>query len=235
MHRFDRGFDILNPSDQYALIFLPGLLTGRMFDLGIFKVPFAIASVVLVASCFIAAECTKYWHFLLVQGIVLGVSPDPPTQLSTQSFEHLTVGMRHHFQSRARSGRSLVQETTRACVWLVCSWVCNWWNRLAYRGTQAYTNGWVRRSEDITFLSLNVQNCFHDSFKWTMRILGFILLVMMAIPNLTLSRRLPAKRVSGGVFNWRVFKTPAFSLYSVAIWTTFVALYTGGYFGRIIL
>ncbi|KAL0065432.1 hypothetical protein AAF712_007496 [Marasmius tenuissimus] len=61
-------------SIQYALIFLPGLLTGRLFDIGIFKIPFAIASAVIVASCFIIAECTKHWHFLLVQGILFGLA-----------------------------------------------------------------------------------------------------------------------------------------------------------------
>ncbi|KAE9398815.1 MFS general substrate transporter [Gymnopus androsaceus JB14] len=61
-------------SVQYALVFLPGLVTGRMFDIGIFKLPYAIASLVLVATSFLTAQCTEYWQFLLCQGIALGLA-----------------------------------------------------------------------------------------------------------------------------------------------------------------
>ena len=58
---------------QYALVFLPGLVMGRLFDIGIFKLPYAIASVLLVATSFLTGQCTQYWQFLLCQGIALGV------------------------------------------------------------------------------------------------------------------------------------------------------------------
>ncbi|KAJ7504172.1 major facilitator superfamily domain-containing protein [Mycena galericulata] len=61
-------------SIQYSLVFLPGLLTGRLFDLGYFKLPFLAASTLLVLSTFLVAQCTQYWHFLLCQGIVTGLS-----------------------------------------------------------------------------------------------------------------------------------------------------------------
>ncbi|KAK7057637.1 MFS domain-containing protein [Favolaschia claudopus] len=61
-------------SIQYSLIFIPGLVTGHYFDRGIFKVPFLVASVVLVVATFLCAECTKYWHFLLCQGFATGIS-----------------------------------------------------------------------------------------------------------------------------------------------------------------
>ncbi|KAF9242043.1 MFS general substrate transporter [Melanogaster broomeanus] len=60
-------------SVQYALVFLPGLVMGRLFDLGYFKVPYFAASCLLVFSNFIIAECTKYWQFLLAQGIGIGL------------------------------------------------------------------------------------------------------------------------------------------------------------------
>ncbi|KAI0636526.1 MFS general substrate transporter [Trametes polyzona] len=59
---------------QYALIFLPGLVVGRVFDMGWTKTPMAIASAIVVAVMFLTAECTKYWHFLLCQGILLGLA-----------------------------------------------------------------------------------------------------------------------------------------------------------------
>jgi MFS family permease len=54
------------------LVFLPGLIFGRLFDLGHFKIPFALASSLLVVSTFLAAECKEYWQFLLCQGIATG-------------------------------------------------------------------------------------------------------------------------------------------------------------------
>ena len=55
-------------------MFIPGLVTGRMFDMGIFKIPFAVASAWLVAATFLVAECKEYWQFLLCQGLVTGVN-----------------------------------------------------------------------------------------------------------------------------------------------------------------
>jgi MFS transporter, MCT family, solute carrier family 16 (monocarboxylic acid transporters), member 10 len=49
---------------------------GRVFDLGYLKVPFFLGSLSLVLSTFIIAQCTKYWHFLLAQGFLVGVRVD---------------------------------------------------------------------------------------------------------------------------------------------------------------
>ncbi|KAI8982815.1 MFS general substrate transporter [Trametes punicea] len=61
-------------SIQYALVFLPGLIVGRIFDMGWTKTPLGLASAVLVAVTFLTAECTQYWQFLLCQGIALGLA-----------------------------------------------------------------------------------------------------------------------------------------------------------------
>ncbi|KAF7309935.1 MFS domain-containing protein [Mycena indigotica] len=60
-------------SVQYSLVFLPGLLTGRLFDLGYFKIPYATASILLVVLTFLVGQCTQYWHFILCQGIAIGL------------------------------------------------------------------------------------------------------------------------------------------------------------------
>ncbi len=44
-----------------------------MFDLGYFKVPFLVGSVVLIVATFLTAHCHEYWHFLLCQGVTIGV------------------------------------------------------------------------------------------------------------------------------------------------------------------
>ncbi|KAG2150667.1 MFS general substrate transporter [Suillus bovinus] len=57
----------------YALVYLPSFATGRLFDLGYFKIPFFAASCVLVACTFLIAECTQFWQLFLTQGVGLGV------------------------------------------------------------------------------------------------------------------------------------------------------------------
>ncbi|PBL02118.1 MFS general substrate transporter [Armillaria gallica] len=61
-------------SVQYALVFMPSVVTGRMFDIGYFKAPLLFASILLVLATFLVAECTQYWHFLLCQGFTIGLS-----------------------------------------------------------------------------------------------------------------------------------------------------------------
>ncbi|KAI0748396.1 MFS general substrate transporter [Daedaleopsis nitida] len=61
-------------SVQYALVFIPGLVVGRVFDMGYTKLPLFCASVVLVAATFLTAQCTQYWQFLLCQGVALGIA-----------------------------------------------------------------------------------------------------------------------------------------------------------------
>ena len=58
---------------QYALVLLPAVAVGRIFDLGHFRVPFFLGSVALVVGMFLVAECKEYWQFLLVHGILVGV------------------------------------------------------------------------------------------------------------------------------------------------------------------
>ncbi|KAK0193029.1 major facilitator superfamily domain-containing protein [Armillaria mellea] len=61
-------------SIQYSLVFLPGLLAGRLFDLGYFRPLFASCSVLLVAATLLVAECHKYWQLLLCQGFAVGLA-----------------------------------------------------------------------------------------------------------------------------------------------------------------
>ncbi|KAI0754237.1 MFS general substrate transporter [Daedaleopsis nitida] len=70
----------MSPSDiawigsvQYALMFMPGLAFGRLFDMGYLRMPVFLASVLLVACTFLTAECTEFWQFLLCQGFGIGL------------------------------------------------------------------------------------------------------------------------------------------------------------------
>ncbi|KAF9532831.1 MFS general substrate transporter [Crepidotus variabilis] len=61
-------------SIQYALMFLPGLIVGRLFDQGYLRAVYLPSSAVIVIATFLVAECKEYWHFLLCQGIAIGLA-----------------------------------------------------------------------------------------------------------------------------------------------------------------
>jgi len=59
---------------QYALLHLPGLPSGRIFDLGYFRPLLLTSLAAATIGNFLVAECTEYWHFVLCQGVLLGIS-----------------------------------------------------------------------------------------------------------------------------------------------------------------
>lgn len=59
---------------QYSLIFLPGIITGRLFDAGHFRSLLTGASILYIVAGFLLAECRHYWQFLLCQGVALGLA-----------------------------------------------------------------------------------------------------------------------------------------------------------------
>ncbi|KAI0797521.1 MFS general substrate transporter [Abortiporus biennis] len=61
-------------SIEYALIFIPGLLSGRLFDMGHFKVMLLVSSAIVVTATFLIAQCKEYWQFLLCQGFAVGLA-----------------------------------------------------------------------------------------------------------------------------------------------------------------
>ena len=64
---------LIGSHGQYALVFFPSLISGRLFDIGYVRLPLLIASVNLVLCTLLVAECHEYWHFLLCQGFGVGV------------------------------------------------------------------------------------------------------------------------------------------------------------------
>ncbi|TEB39436.1 MFS general substrate transporter [Coprinellus micaceus] len=62
-------------------------------------------------------------------------------------------------------------------------------------------------------------------FKWTMRIIGFVLLAVLGSAILLMKRRLPGRKVAGGLFNWRAFRYAPFSVYCLSAFVTFQGVY----------
>lgn len=59
---------------QYALVYLPGLVAGRLCDLGYFNHTLCISSAILIVAVVLTAECKEFWQLLLCQGLLTGIS-----------------------------------------------------------------------------------------------------------------------------------------------------------------
>ena len=70
-------------------MFTPGVLVGRLFDLGHFRLPYFVGSMGIVTTTLLVAECKQYWQFLLVQGVLFGVGV--PKLLAHPSFRFLIL------------------------------------------------------------------------------------------------------------------------------------------------
>lgn len=87
-------------SIQYSLIFVPGIIVGRFFDIGYFRLPFMTANAALILATFLVAECTAFWQVLLCQGILTGfacgVMFSPLLAVLSHWFDkkrHLAIGL----------------------------------------------------------------------------------------------------------------------------------------------
>lgn len=166
---------------------MPACIAGRLFDVGHFKLPFCLGSVIFVLSLFIIAECKEYWQFLLVHGFLVGIACGtclaPTFAVIGQWFEK-------------KRGRAV------CCA--------------ALGGTIGGT----------LFPIITRQLIPKVGFSWTMRIIGCIVLILMGIACLTLRRRLPPKDVVGSLFNPKVLKSPAFSIYCISSLIMYLGIFT---------
>ncbi|KAF5364699.1 hypothetical protein D9758_005554 [Tetrapyrgos nigripes] len=174
-------------SVQYMMVFLPAVVSGRLFDIGWFKVPYFAASCLLVVATILVGQCTQFWHFLLCQGFAIG--------LATGMIYGPTMGVIGHWFKRKRGmamGLTAVGSSAGGTVFPIAA----------------------RKLIPLV------------GFPWTMRILGFMLLFVLVIANLSLARRLPPKNLKGGLFNPKAFKDIPYAVYTVASVLVFFGLYT---------
>jgi MCP family monocarboxylic acid transporter-like MFS transporter 10 len=148
---------------QYALVYLPALAMGRLFDLGYFKIPCFAASCVLVACTFITAECTTYWQFFLVQGFGMGIC-------CGIIISPALVVVSHWFSSKRRGfalGVTAVGSSSGSTVFPAAAQ-----KLIPLIGLVRTGGGTVRvRSYNIRF-------------KWTVRVFGFMLVIALGIANI---------------------------------------------------
>ncbi|KAG7087329.1 hypothetical protein E1B28_013304 [Marasmius oreades] len=61
-------------SVQYALVFTPSMIVGRLSDKGYYHSLSIFFSVTLFLATLLLAQCTAYWHFLICHGFMTGLS-----------------------------------------------------------------------------------------------------------------------------------------------------------------
>lgn len=142
---------------------------GPLFDRYGSRILLLVGSILQVLTFFLLAECTKYWHFMLVYGLIGGIAG---ALISTVALAVLA----HWFDKR----RGLASGIT-----FVGSSICGIMFSLTLRETlvegQTDALGW----------------------KWSARILGFIILFLMTVGNLTIRERLPSRK-DGAMINLKV-------------------------------
>ncbi|KDQ19991.1 hypothetical protein BOTBODRAFT_142625 [Botryobasidium botryosum FD-172 SS1] len=172
---------------QYSLVFFPGLITGRLFDIGHLRLITVPASILHVIAVFLTAECKTYWQFLLCQGLAIGITSGLLWGPAIPVVSHWFLKKRSRVYGVVAIGSSIggtvLPIATRKLIPLV-------------------------------------------GFRWTVRILGFILLGMLTIANLTMRRRLPARPVDGGLLNLRAFKFAPYTIWCISTIFTLLGLYT---------
>ncbi|KAI0716985.1 MFS general substrate transporter [Earliella scabrosa] len=184
----------MSPSDiawigsvQYSLMFMPGLVLGRLFDMGYLRIPVFLASVLLVVCTFLTTECTEFWQFLLCQGFGIGLG-------------------------------SGVVFTAASGV------VPHWFHKNLGLAFACMASG---SSIGGTIFPIILKNLIeHQSFAWTLRIMGFIVAAFLIVLNLTIARRLPPNPHPGPFIHLAMFKSAPYSVYCSALFVGFLGLYT---------
>ncbi|KAJ1307955.1 hypothetical protein OPQ81_002032 [Rhizoctonia solani] len=174
-------------SIQYALVFLPGLVTGRMFDLGYFRGPQLAAASLFITGTFLTAECKEYWQFLLCQGLAVGLA-------CGILFGPMIAVISHWF--KARRGLAI---------------------GIAASGS----------SVGGTIIPIVARQLIPKvGFKWAIRVIGFVELVVVVVAVITTRRRLPPVYAAGGLFNLKAFRYAPYSLYVWAAMLAWLGLYS---------
>lgn len=174
-------------SIQFALIFFPALISGRLFDLGYLHSTLIFASTILVACTFTIAECHEFWQLLLLQGIGIGISCG------------LVFG-------------------------IVMSVIAHWFKRR--RSTALGINAFASSIGGTVFPVVFRNLLITVGYKWTMRSIAGILTLAICVTNMTIRRRLPPTTLSGGLFDPKQFRSPAYTVYTAFGVVTFLGLFT---------
>lgn len=177
------------PAVHVFLSLFLGVQIGPLFDRYGPRWILAIGSVVYVGAIFTMAECSKYWHFMVVYGIIAGTC-----------------------------GACLT--TTALAV------VAHWFER-----KRGFASGVALVGSSvggITFSLVLRETLDGVGWKWSLRIVGFIVMGQMFIGNLTARGRLPP-RVGGGGVDLKVCLYAAMQRLTASLWPEIGSANKDGY------
>lgn len=113
---------------------------------------------------------------------------------------------------------------------------CCWWKRRVYSREATSPCRWVRTLSQENYILPSHGTLTTSGWngpglrrKWTMRILGLILLVVQGVANMVsniLTFDFPCANHPGGLTNPRAFKSVPYSLYVLAAFVGFLGMYT---------
>ncbi|RDB29256.1 putative transporter MCH4 [Hypsizygus marmoreus] len=172
---------------QFSFMFLPGFAAGRLVDLGYFRLALLTAMAALTAANFLIAECTKYWHFLLCQGVVLGLSA--------------------------------------GCIYIPTLTVISHWFKV--RRPLAFSLITIGSSIGGIIYPIIFRNLLPSvGFRWTVRVIAFINLATFIVAGLTMHSRVTSSKALPPLFDLRPLLSPAFCVYILSTFFSFLGLYT---------
>ena len=209
---------------QAFLLLFVGALTGPVYDAGFFRQLIMAGSFAIIFGHMMLSLCKEFYQALLAQGFVVGIGAGLlfvpsvailPTYFTTKI--PIVIGI-------AASGSSLGMRPS------VCGGVRY---RLTYMaGGIIYPIVFERLQKEVgpDSMSINIAMTLQADmlsqigFPWATRVLGFIMLATLAIPNSFMHPRVlpPAKRK---LFDVSAFKNPAYVFFVIALAIGFMGLY----------
>ncbi|KAF7344153.1 Mfs monocarboxylate transporter [Mycena venus] len=197
---------------KHAMIFVPGLVVERLFDIGHYRILFADGSPLVVFSCFLVPQCNVYWHFMLCQdfgvGVLSGLFSGAGRPIgSAFMFSTMFAIVRHWF--RKRHGFALGLTCFGGAIGAT-------WQPIILRQLIAKA-GYVRQFSGA-YLSLRYSQIPVGHMN--------LMFLVLVITNLCLSRRLSPAKAPGSILGLHAFCNRAFSAFGGCTFATFLGLYT---------
>ena len=180
-------------SFQLWLLFAVGVLAGRATDAGHFRACYALGTVFLVLGLFMISLCSEYWQFFLSQGICQGIGN------GLLFIPSLTIVPGYFLKNRVFASTSLSSAYPQA--------------RLT--DTPVATVSCGTATGGMLYSGLIQTLLPKIGFQWTIRTIGFIVLLFQLLSLCFLRHRIPARK-SGPLIEWQAFKEPTYTLSAVA-------------------
>ncbi|KAJ3760383.1 major facilitator superfamily domain-containing protein [Lentinula raphanica] len=183
--------------DQSCL-YIPTYMFTRLADRGYFHTLLVIASIVFIVATILVAQCTSYWQFLLCQGMLTG-----PSQITAGVFTGPVTAV-----------------------------LSQWFDRRRGLALGLYAAG---SSLGGTVMPIIARELFPiigslktgSRFEWTVRVIASIIMVGMALGNMTIKERTSCPKELGKSTKSSPMQSKVqFVLYCAASFFTYLGYYT---------